>query len=327
MGHEITAKVDKSDLRALFYLLNGRPDTRVKLFSKAAQIELSDIKTLNSRITKKLRIHNVVAVTTSIRVGYGSSSFEEFGTWDGFNNHPWDTEARIEEVVLKWDFMIDVDGYDNPQRHVILFRVSTDFKPANFLQFLLHSSIDDMENLDVTMAPAFCRVDFINAQISKELINEVSEWYDLLKSPKLIPSFWYWCKSKREYISKLFEHWILLSIVALIVSQFSYIADLISANNAPDNLKYSSALLAALYFLFIPLRNFSDLTGKIIIRFLSKIEGSRIVFNITAGDEKFIIERRDNNSTKGWKVFWILFGNFFLNLFTNLITIYLFDAS
>jgi hypothetical protein len=36
---------------------------------------------------------------------------------------------------------------------------------------------DELDKIDEISAPAFCRVDFINAQISRELINLVEDWY------------------------------------------------------------------------------------------------------------------------------------------------------
>jgi len=108
-------------------------------------------------------------------VGYVGSEINEFGTWSEFESHHWQEPEKIEELVIKWDFLVNIQDLAVPQRHTLLFRVSTDIKPGKLLQLLSSGNSDDFDTEEMFASPAFCRVDFINAQLSKELINVVHE--------------------------------------------------------------------------------------------------------------------------------------------------------
>src|SRR5690606_17673963 len=105
------------------------------------------------------------------KIGYEGSQLSEFGTWAEFAGHTFTEPEKVEEIVVKWDFLVNVREYANPQRHTVLFRVSRELKPSQLFHMLGAGNHDELDQVDVMSCPAFCRVDFINAQISKELIN------------------------------------------------------------------------------------------------------------------------------------------------------------
>ena len=148
MTTNIVATIPKEQMRSLFYLLNGKPDSQLKIFDFPIQVNKNDIINLHSRIHTKLETHDVSASIISVRLGYNDSSFNEFGTWEGFASYQWETDARVQEINLKWDFFLEIKNYSAPQRHVLVVRMTNDFKPSNFFQVLTSSNKEDFEDID-----------------------------------------------------------------------------------------------------------------------------------------------------------------------------------
>ncbi len=185
-GTDLVARVPKEQLKSLFYLFSGKPDSRIKTFKDAIQITKPDVLELHDCISAKLATHHIDAVIATVKIGYEGSQLSEFGTWAEFAGHTFTEPEKVEEIVVKWDFLVNVREYANPQRHTVLFRVSREMKPSQLFHMLGAGNHDELDQVDVMSCPAFCRVDFINAQISKELINVVSDWYEGRKEPELI---------------------------------------------------------------------------------------------------------------------------------------------
>ncbi|UJX28258.1 hypothetical protein [Vibrio parahaemolyticus] len=322
----VVAKLPKQQLKSLFYLFAGKPDSRIKVYHKPLFIELDDVQELNACITRKLQTNHIHAQITSLTIGYEGSDIQEFGTWLEFVDHHWQTPERIEEIVIKWDFMVDINGYETPQRHTLLVRISGDMKPGKFMQMMVSGNYDEFDQIDVMTAPSFCRVDFINAQISKELINEVTDWVNSRKQPALITDFYYWFKKRRQSIATCCHHSFIFMYSLLWTASFLWF----------DSYKYPEIGMPATsiaIWMFFGLYGFTPV-GKIghhlaskVYSALDEINGKKVVFNITSGDKKSNAEAIDLNKQHG-KLFlrqtaWTLF----LNVVAGLIATYLYVNS
>lgn len=321
----VTASLPRDQLRSMFYLFAGKPDSRIKVFEGALQLRPSDIVELNLCIVRKLRTHNIDASTTSVKIGYVGSEISEFGTWTEFEGHQWLEPERIEELVIKWDFLVNIQNYATPQRHTLLFRVSTDIKPGKFLQMISSGNADDFDSEEMFSAPAFCRVDFINAQISKELINVVHDWHKGRPSPKLIPSTYYSLKKKRQIIAELFDHWLMFSWALLLASAMYYCALKFYPGGTPSHIAAIATFLAI--YSLNPARLVARPMAAKIFSALGEIEGSRVVFDFTSGDKKYISELQQKNSAQGKKFLGSAAINIILNLSASGIYTYLFTQA
>lgn len=295
----VIAKIPKEQLKSLFYLFAGKPDSRIKVFNKPIFIERDDIIELNDCITRKLKTHNIYTQITSLTVGFVGSDIHEYGTWEEFRSHHWQDPECIEELVIKWDFMVSLESYKMPQRHTLMVRISSDMKPGKFLQMIASGNSDDFDKVDVLTAPAFCRVDFINAQISKELINEVTDWFKGRKQPALIPSTYYFFKKKRQSIAEILHYSALLIYAVVWVSAFLWTATNIYEGEMPMQ------QIAIWLFVGITLLTLIHKVGHVfasrIYRALDEIEGSKVVFEFTSGDKKKNSELINKNNEQGRK--------------------------
>lgn len=321
----VVARLPKEQLKSLFYLFAGKPDSRIKVFHKPLFIEVDDIIELNECITRKLTIHNIDAQITSLSVGYEGADIQEFGTWAEFCEHHWQTPDRVEEIVVKWDFMVAIKGYDAPQRHTLLVRISADMKPGKFMQMMVSGNSDEFDKVDVLTAPAFCRVDFINAQLSKELINEVDEWVKGRKEPTLVTDFYYWMKKRRQTLAEAIHHSVVLVFTILWVAILKWI----------DTNIYSGqiSLVNLAIWVFVGIYGFNPVSkvghslASRVYQTLEEINGKKVVFSFTTGDKKFNAESIERNKKRGKaflkKTIWTLA----LNIVAGLVAAYLYTTS
>lgn len=311
----------KEQLKTLFYLFNSKPDSRIKIFNTAVQISMDDIIELNDGIMRKLSTHNIDSIYTTINVGFVGADIHNFTIWEDFKVHHWEVPECIEEIVIKWDFMVNIDNYELPQRHTLLVRISSDIiKPGKLLQMIAADNSDEFDKLDMLSSPAFCRVDFINASISKELINIVSNWYEGRSEPELIPNIYYKLKKMKHGIA-IFVH-NLLPLIFLIVclSGIFWFEKKYSPDDIPNT--YIAIWLFISISFLNPISKFGRYIATHLYINLSEFEGSKAVFNITTGDNRKINSMKKENEKIGFKFFKKSLWAIVINVIGGLIVTY-----
>lgn len=216
----VVAKLSGGELELLFQMFAAHPSSRTKVFTKPIFIERNDIVELNSCITRKLNTHDIKGQITSLLINYIDADVQEFSAWDEFISHHWQEPECIEELVIKWDFLVRLENYSPPQRHTLTVRISAGMKLSKLLQMFSSGNSDDFNDADILTAPAFCRIDFMNEQISKELINEVSDWFKGRKKPLLMPNAYSWFKKRRGKIAQFIHYSTLIIFCVLWASTF-----------------------------------------------------------------------------------------------------------
>lgn len=319
---ELTARVPKENLKSLFYLFAGKPDSRIKTFKDPIQLRKEDLLELHQSISLKLETHNIDAVITTVKVGYEGSQLGEFGTWAEFESHVFSEPERVEEIVLKWDFLVRVREYVNPQRHTLLFRVSKELKPSQIFHMLGAGNHDEIDQVDVMSCPAFCRVDFINANISKELINVVSDWYAGRHEPEMIEPFFYKIKKKRNGLALFTEQWLMFSW-AMLVASFCYWKVNVHFSGTPPLGIGLIGLFLAVYSLRPAGRVAASLVNRA-YKAISQLDGSSVVFEVTSGDRKKIAQQKSENRKKGRRFLRESTLNILINLLAAVIYSWLF---
>lgn len=174
----------KDDLRAAFYLLTGKPDSKSRLFKRHVILTADDIRDLHTKIAEKLALHNIEATTVTALVKFAKSSLIEFGSWTEFDHFDWKKPYATRELALRWDFLIKLPEYQMPQRHMLTFRVAAPPSPQEVLRLVMTHDWDDELDLDGRLALAVARVDFISHRLADELIDVVEEWVDGLRQPE-----------------------------------------------------------------------------------------------------------------------------------------------
>lgn len=321
----VVAKLPKEQLKSLFYLFAGKPDSRIKVYSKPLFLKMEDIVELNDCITRKLQLHNIDAQITSLTMGFEGSNIQEFGTWSEFLEHSWQTPDCTEEIVIKWDFLVSVNGYSSPQRHTLLVRLSSDMKPGKFMQMIASGNSEDFDQIDVLTAPAFCRVDFINLQLSKELINEVSQWVDGRIEPSLITDLYYFFKKKRQIIALFTHHATTFIFMMLWVSSFLWASTNIYQGTISNEI-IAIWIFTGMYALH-PIGKVGHILASRAYSKLERIDGKKVVFEFTSGDKKSNSEAADKNKKQGEQFMKQTIISFAISVLAGILVTYLFLGS
>ncbi|CAA0239327.1 hypothetical protein [Tenacibaculum maritimum] len=178
------AVIDEAQMKqfqSLYYLIKGKRDTDIKLFTDFKQFEYSDIIELNSKIYKKLELHQLVTDIVNVTVGLNNKEIKSFGNWNEFVNTDWNISACTKYISLEWDFNLILPNQTHqvPQTHTLRVRIGNNLKPSEMIQVVFQDG--EEYDLDEAHAQMSCKIDFINSQICNELKTVVSEWYDALK--------------------------------------------------------------------------------------------------------------------------------------------------
>ncbi len=81
--------VDDSQIKqfqSLYYLIKGKRDTDIKLFTDFKQFAFVDILELNDKIYKILEVHSLVTDIVNVNVGLENKEIKTFGSWKEFKN-------------------------------------------------------------------------------------------------------------------------------------------------------------------------------------------------------------------------------------------------
>lgn len=172
--------VQIKQFQSLYYLFKGKRDTDIQLFNDFKQFTYSDIIELNSKIYKKLELHEKVTDLVNVTVGLGSREIKIFGNWHEFTQTDWNISSRTKYISIEWDFNIILPNQSHkvPQTHTLRVRIGNNLKPSEMIQVVFQGS--EEYELEEVQSQMVCKIDFVNSQICSELKSVVCEWYNSL---------------------------------------------------------------------------------------------------------------------------------------------------
>lgn len=273
-------------LRSIFHLLVGRPDSISRYFDRDVIISPTTITDLNDKITEKLKTHTIDGMIVSVDVSNNLNVTTQFGTWAEFLSHKWTTPDETKEIVIKWDFMVLIQGYEIPQRHSIKVRINRELKPAHILRQVLSEDREIGDEIEINHYPVVCRIDFVNHILSKELLNIVNEWNQSLPQPISNHGLLEKLKKKTQTIKVLISYSIPLLILLTSFSMLNYLAspqDPKSVITVGFLSKLMYWLMTSLSILYISVIFSNWLAGKAGLANLAY--GKYSIFDITNGDK------------------------------------------
>lgn len=178
------AVIDESQIKqfqSLYYLIKGKRDTDIKLFTEHKQFSYDDITELNGKIYKKLELHELITDIVNVTVGLDNKDIKSFGSWNEFITTDWNISARTKYITLEWDFNLILPNQTHkvPQTHTLRVRIGNSLKTSEMIQVVFQGS--DEHDLEEARSQMSCKIDFVNSQICNELKTVVCEWYDALE--------------------------------------------------------------------------------------------------------------------------------------------------
>lgn len=185
--------IDENQIKqfqSLYYLIKGKRDTDIKLFTDFKQFSYHDIQELNEKVYKVLQLHQLVTDIVNVTIGFNNKEIRTFGSWYEFKNTDWSISTTTKYITIEWDFNLVLPNqfHKIPQTHTMRVRIGNSLKPSEMIHVVFQG--DEEYELEEAQAQMSCKIDFVNAQICNQLKSVVSEWYDALpknsKDHKLI---------------------------------------------------------------------------------------------------------------------------------------------
>jgi hypothetical protein len=302
------ANMTLDDFKSLFYQLNAKPDTEIRLLPGKKTLELADIRSINEQIEAKLRNHDITANVASINFILSNKKIKDYSTWAEFERENWETlNERIKTMTINWNIAIKLPQYKLPQRHSIKLRIGTDIPPKDIFQLIFTS--DNIQELIEAGSPSVCKVDFINNILAVELLNIVSNWHEGLRDspePSLVQRIF---KKQGRILSEIIRYASPVVLLTIVCQYSNYLFPILGIREeiSLDTLQKFFIFMAAVFmaglFLGFKIERFID-------KRIDKFE-EYPRFSITRGDVKAIeeFEKVNEKLTRQiiTRIFWILF--------------------
>lgn len=184
-NQETTSKIlTIEDVKSLFYLINAKPDSHIRLLKGKRIVSIADVRRINEIVNSKISNNDVENYIASVNISFGKNEIKNYGVWEAFLQEDWNSvNDKTTSLTITWDFYVKLPLYSNPQRHTLKLRIGREIAPKDMLQLVFTS--DNPSELRENSSDAVCKVDFINQILATELLNHISNWYEgLVEVPK-----------------------------------------------------------------------------------------------------------------------------------------------
>ena len=292
------AIIDESQIKqfqSLYYLIKGKRDTDIKLFTEFKQFSFQDVLELNDKVYKVLELHQLVTDILNVNVGLENKEIKTFGSWNEFKNTDWNISARTKYITIEWDFnlLFQNQFHNVPQTHTMRVRIGNSLKPSEMIQVVFQGG--DEYELEEAQAQMSCKIDFINAQICNQLKTIVSEWYEAL--PKN--------SDDHKLIKLILKHevkiqnFIILSFITSAIILLNYLFS-ISVNNDVEilpkdiNQKMFFFLTLSIGVFYIFYKSGQLLSNRMMNKQINKLKRNPM-FEFTKGDKNRFAEIKTEN--------------------------------
>lgn len=293
-AQEVAKRIDIEAVKSIYYWLNAKPDTQIKIFKNPKLINFEDIISLNEQIQRKLINHDPQTMMVQVNVLLEDGEIKSFGTWDEFKATKWNTiSTETESISIVWDMNIKLPHYEMPQRHTMKVRLGSPIRPNEFFQMMVTS--DDDSEIKQSIAPVICKVDFINSVISNELIQIVDNWYKCLKNTEPRSLFQKFISHFNQQVSRITHY--LVIIAGLFIAFYFFKLKISSITNFQLD---KELLISGYYWIIITLATYfvanfiGGLIGQLVFKTIGKIEDLPL-FDFTKGDKNEIDRVLSNN--------------------------------
>ncbi len=301
------SNISLDDFKSIYYQLNAKPDTEIRLLRGKKNVSLADIRSINEQILEKLRNHEVITNEASINFILSNRSIKDYAAWAEFERENWDTvNESVQTLSINWDVTIKLPQYELPQRHSVKVRVGSELPPKDLFQILLTS--DNISELMEMQTPSICKIDFVNNTLAIELLNIVSNWHEGLQNLPDMNSVVKFLRKNGSSISEIIRYSspIVLMLIFYRYSEYAFSEPMDPQNITIKELELLIIVLSAMFvigtFIGFKLERFIDVR-------ISQFK-EHPSFSITRGDRKaieaFELSNKKLTNQILTRIFWVI---------------------
>lgn len=310
-------------LRSFIFKMNAKPDSITRAFSKQIKIDLDAIYNLNTIIIEKLRMHcqgdNLI---TRITINYCNHRTYEYDVWEKFENESQKNSGCIENITIKWSFMVNMPQYEMPQPHNLVVKISSGLSFAEYMNLMVSGNFENVNEVTIMDSTVLARVEFINTLLGEELLNIVSKWVDsCVRNNYTCSKPLLFLKKYRSIVATCVHYitHIVFSCLIFILISF-YVNNLISSLTDITNsfIRKIIMTIGITYSSIFLLQKITHKVAQMIYQNLTNY-GEGCVFEITTGDINKISNLKNLNKRLGFKLVFNLVLTFLCDLVISII--------
>lgn len=284
------SEIALKDVKALFYNTVTTADHTDKVYNRDVVVGVEDILLLNERVIEKLRQYREAGFAVSISIKYENNKEIQLSRWDDFKSYTNYEDSPISSIVLKWDFNAVFEGYQFPQKHTLMVKISNGMRPEEMLNIIFSGGIENFNEFDNSFVPIVARVDFIDRLMGDELLTIVTNWVSGLRDSSIDR----WplltaCKKHKRKIALLVDYGTYFFALAMSVFAINQFINPFLSKQVFEMQMSDIANLINLFLLFFFLafagRRITSGIGTTLFDTL-KDYGLSYVFDITRGDKR-----------------------------------------
>lgn len=201
------SEVVLKNTKALFYNMVTTADHTDKVYTRDVVVGVDDVLLLNDRVLEKLRQYKDAGFAVSISIKYESKKEIKLSRWEDFNSYTRYEDSPINSIVLKWDFNAVFEGYEFPQKHTLMVKISNGMRPEEMLNIIFSGGIENFNEFDNNFVPIVARVDFIDRLMGDELLTIVTNWVSGLRDSSIDRwNFLTTCKKHKRKLALLVDY-------------------------------------------------------------------------------------------------------------------------
>lgn len=305
-SNQVVAALNQSDLRSIFHLLVGKPDSTQQHFERRVIVNVQAICDLHERMKDKLVNHRIDGLIATVDVSFEDKTTIEFGTWVEFENFRWTGPKETSDVRLRWEFLVAVDGFEVPQRHAVTVKLSPRLKPFDVMRAVFSKDPSEIDSIEIEDVPIICRVDFVNHVLSKELLAIVDEWVKGLPQPSVADSWFSWFEKHEEFVTAALRYSapVVAGVAAYMSLGYLFIDSLAGGQpiSLDDSLTISRWALASILAVYL-IDKGSNLIAHKAYESIQKY-GSYKMFQLTNGDNAGSqkMQKRNNRQVRNFLI-------------------------
>lgn len=266
--------------KSLFYIVKGKRDTQIKLYSDNKSLTKNSIIELNEKVQQKLLLHTIENKLINVSVTLDGNHILTYGNWVEFMNEKWESSQRTMSVTLDWEFEMILPNrlHTIPQTHSLKVRFGQGLKPNEFFHLLMTGG--DESEIEESQAQMVTKVDFVNATIANELLQIVAEWYKALPLRKEENKINDWFKKRASVLKMIAEIFIIASGIALL---YPLILFLIHNSKNTQQSELIFCVVASIMFTFTIFNRLAVFFSNKISVTIEKLDGTALI-ELTRGD-------------------------------------------
>ncbi len=167
-----TQSVSLRTLQAVYNELTGKTEELSRHYDKPFQVTFADLEQLNIKYTQVCEQYHIESSTTAVSVFHLDDTKEVFSSFERFRIYNTSATSPVEQVVLKYSFLIVLPKTRKPQTYTVEIRVVSRIAALRKLRRDAPPFVRVLGG-----QTAFVRVEYVDYMVARSLLAVTEGWF------------------------------------------------------------------------------------------------------------------------------------------------------